>query len=233
MDLFGRKKKKVELISALDGFIQQIYWGGNITAEQSQKSLEESLIELTKYKRHSSNGVLITDNGYFLTAQHCVEGDYLKDLEVRIDNTFYPVKKVCAISNKSDIALAKIDLPGQCKPKQYKLYDSTEIEKEYVIMMSKWNTKLVKKYGGIKQEEAIICIKKLDDSNSIIKWTNHFTTDCYSVPGDSGGIIVNPNGKLLGITSTGGDVKNLTSAINIIKALELVHFYKNSLQQSL
>ncbi|MEK6920848.1 MAG: hypothetical protein AABX82_03110, partial [Nanoarchaeota archaeon] len=65
--------RKRALIETLDAFIQNIYVADGLRREDAQRNVAESLVELTYYGQHAGNGILITDDGYFLTAWHCIE----------------------------------------------------------------------------------------------------------------------------------------------------------------
>ena len=79
------KKAEKEFIPSLEQFIQQFYWGEHLTISQAERNLNESLVEITHYGEHSSNGLLITDNGYFLTAKHCVMSK-LRGMKIKLHN---------------------------------------------------------------------------------------------------------------------------------------------------
>ena len=73
--LIRRKKYNQDVADAkaLNEYIQNTYWAEDLTEEQSKKNIEESVIELVQNEKQVSNGLLITTNGYFLTARHCVK----------------------------------------------------------------------------------------------------------------------------------------------------------------
>ena len=69
----GKRERTKRLVTTLDDFLTNAK-NNSLTSEQAKKNLREGIIELIKNEQHSSNGLLITDDGYFLTARHCVEG---------------------------------------------------------------------------------------------------------------------------------------------------------------
>jgi len=214
------KKKREKLVSTLDEFIRQTKLNivgallEDLNPNESRKNLEESLIELIYYDgQHSSSGLLFTNNGYFLTAKHCIENP--KELMARLYNgKSYKIKKVYAVSHKSDIGLAKIKISGNYGIKKFRVYNTNKLEKIPIVL-------LIRKDGQIKEKYGMVDRDWSPNTNKL----NHFSSSVPTKPGDSGGIIINPDGKLIGIHSEGGDNKG--SHIKIIRALELIEFYKN------
>lgn len=105
--------KKAAEINALEQFLSSETKSGKL-----EESISKGLVELRYNRHHSSNGLLITTDGYFLTAKHCI-----RDLPetIRLHNgSEYAITKVCAIGKKEDIALAKADIPDECHPFSYK-----------------------------------------------------------------------------------------------------------------
>ncbi len=209
------KIKKKRLASTLDKFLDQTN-SNDLDGEESLKNLEENLIELIHYGNHSSNGLLFTKNGYFLTAKHCV--DNLKGLRVRTNNgRMYGIKKICAVSHKSDIAIAKINLPRNIIPKRFNIYNTDELEKTPIILLTRKNGKIQENYGLISRDwSPQYSLDKL----------NLFSLFISTKPGDSGGIIISPNGELIGIHS-GKDNSHNRYCIKINRVLDLIEFYKN------
>jgi len=226
-ELFNTKRSK-KVKKTLDRFIQQIYWGDDLTVEQSRKNLGKGLVEIVKYGQHSSNGILITGDGYFLTAEHCVT-DGLVGAQIRLFNgNLYPVEKICGYVPKEDIALAKADIPYKCIPMEYRIYNTNKLGKMAVATMTRRYGKLIVKYGFVTREWNPTPTYK--GGLEAVMYPNQFTMDIEAIPGDSGGIIVSEDGRLVGILS-GGHEKILTGAgVKIISALELVDRYKRKLR---
>jgi tetratricopeptide (TPR) repeat protein len=151
INLFNILKKKEKAVSVLDEFLKQIPSNEHLDANESRRNLEENLVELTYYGHHSSNGLLFSGRGYFLTAKHCVEDiEDLNRLRARLYNgETYNIKKICAVSNKSDIAIGKIDLPRRYNPKMFKIYNTDKLEKIPVVLLTRVNGK-IKENGILK-----------------------------------------------------------------------------------
>ena len=88
------RRRTKQLVATLDDFLTNAK-NNSLTANEARKNLEEGVIELVKYGKHSSNGLLITDDGYFLTARHCVEGSLSQQI-VLYDGMKCKVEKICA-----------------------------------------------------------------------------------------------------------------------------------------
>src|SRR4030042_10156 len=131
-----RKKKEEkahckEAAAALDSVIQNVYLGELLSEAEAKRNLELGLVEILENERHTSNGLLLTSDGYFLTPKHCVDSG-IKKMKIRLhDNSLYPMKKVCAWGKKYlDVALVKAGVPDECQPIRYKLYNTASLESE-------------------------------------------------------------------------------------------------------
>ena len=59
-------------IKVLQEFMQNIYWGNDLSSEKAINNLEEGLAEIKSSNgEHMSNILFITKNGYALTSYHC------------------------------------------------------------------------------------------------------------------------------------------------------------------
>lgn len=225
--LFRKKESKEKLVSVLDEFIQQIYWGENLNPEESKKNIEESVLEITENGRHLSNGFLITNNGYFLTARHCVENP--KGLTVRHNNKFYELK-VCAKGKQkeNDLALVKIDIKEECEIKKYK-FEYNKLENMPITLISRIDGKIIRKYGlATKNNPFIQSIEGIP-----LYLENHFIVDyCDAKGGDSGGPTISKEGKVIGI-NIASNRKDFCVGVDFIKALELIHFYKEKIKKKI
>jgi S1-C subfamily serine protease len=226
-------RRKQTLIQALDDFIRNIYVADGLRTQDAQRSVAESLVELTYYGQHSSNGLLITDDGYFFTALHCIENDGhhpLDQARVRLyDGTIYPVEKVCARLKSEDLAIVKAAIPTPCRARQYRFYNTNVLDNDAVVLLSRWNGTLVAKDGSITHANYVITVRNTNHPD--IVYYNHFLTDHASIHGDSGGTITTPDGRVAGLVSGGNYM--ITSGVKLIRLLDLLHGYKRHIQRSL
>lgn len=226
-------KKQKALVSALDEFIQQFYWGEGLKQDESRKNLEEGIIEITHYGNHSSQGILITEDGYFLTAKHCIDKD-LPEKRIRLFNgRTYSIEKVCAYDTEDDAALAKANIQkSECNSKKYRIFNTNKLEKNIPIaIMTRWDKKLKTSYGSITRTWSADKVESSD--GQLVSYHNHFELNVFLKPGNSGGIVVSPDGRLIGMLSSGNENYNHSSGIKIIKAFELIESYKRKIQERL
>jgi hypothetical protein len=116
------------------------------------------------------------------------------------------VTHLCARSKKTDVALAKADLPGPSKAMRYRFFNNDKMEKVATAMTARRHGKLQVNHGYVDEEHV---------QGKIIESYNHFglsialgyelsIKDYFvlnytsSIPGDSGGIVSSPKGELMG-----------------------------------
>jgi len=233
--LFNKEKikKQKETIFLLDEFIKNIYFGEDLTQKESMRNLEEGLVEIIYNNgNHASNGLLITENGYFLTAKHCIKNNS-GSLKIRLYNgNVYSIKKAYFYGRiEEDISIAKADIQTSCNVKKYKIFNTNNILSDFnkisVALLTRRNNKINTSYGFINKWE---CKKvKLLDGSYLV---NQFSLNILSKQGDSGGIFISPDGRLVGILAA-GDSSNFATGVKILNVLELVYYYKNKIQKEL
>ncbi len=215
----GKRERTKRLAATLDDFLANAK-NNSLTDEEARKNLEEGVIELVESGEHSSNGLLISDDGYFLTARHCVAGSLPLQI-VLYDGMKCKVEKICAQGKIEwiDIALVKADVPGNAVFRNYRYHLETN---KYiggrlpVALFTRRNKKLVKKYG-------------VAGSELFPLWKDSFASSIPIIGGDSGGIVANKNYELMGIMRGFFD---LHTSFNLYfsKAFNLVDFYKRCLE---
>jgi hypothetical protein len=226
----------VQDLEALEGFVQQIFRGECLSKEQAKKSLEEGLIELVYSSgQHCSNGLMITENGYFLTARHCL-GEPGPDY-IRLQNgRNYQFERTCVRIKELDLALGKAKIPGEAKPKNYKIFkEETRGQRDAqkaVAIASRWNNKPKYSFGFIRYEVSSCQTRDVD--GTIITFTEQLVIDAYGIRGDSGGIVADTDGRLVGFLTTAtfdaktGESVSQTTATKAINALEMIQAYVSS-----
>ncbi|MBI4147520.1 serine protease [Candidatus Woesearchaeota archaeon] len=216
----GKRERTKQLVATLDDFLTNAK-NNSLTSEQAKKNLNEGIIELIENEQHSSNGLLITDNGYFLTARHCVKGSLPLQI-VLYDGMKCRVEKICAQGNIQwiDVALVKADVPGNAVSRSYRLQTNDVDVDAYslpITLFTRWDEKLVKKDGFIIPS---------------LRYKDSFISSIPAIHGDSGGIVANQTYQLIGILR--GYLDPHTSAsLFLPRALDLIHFYKRCLESRL
>lgn len=226
-----REQRKADADS-LRKFILQLYHGENLTPAQSRQSLEESVVELTDpWGGHSSNGILITNSGYFLTALHCITGLPL-DSYVRIANVLYRVEKLCAYRKSEDLALGKIAMGGS-GARSYRLHQENFLPHMSVRLLTRRSGEIVRKHGFAQRHQRGAQVV-LPNGGYTKPQYPYFTFDVPTQLGDSGGVYVCPEGRLIGIHvgAYGTPDRSYLShsdGIRLFSALELIERYAQQL----
>ncbi len=216
---------------ALSDFLQNFYWGEMLSVEQAKANLKSGVLELTDaYGRHRSNGLLLTQNGYFLTSYHCVEDKIENLLVVTESGGVYPVLKICGHNKKNDTALVRADIPGKAEALRYKFAPKPDLANHLPIAM------LMREYGKYKIKGGFIYRPKFKEVKVEYMdrtFVNQIELSLDGVPGDSGSIISTEDGKIYGITCTGATKADGTKAYSSsctfwVQAIEIVSAVINS-----
>ncbi|MFA5953104.1 MAG: hypothetical protein WC812_00770 [Candidatus Pacearchaeota archaeon] len=222
LDKFFNKKKleRKANIDVLERFIR-MNWN-LVSPGESKKNLENNLIEIMYSGDHLGNGLLITENGYFLTTRHCLINKF-KNKIIKIQNgRAFNEYQICEENIEDDLILAKLEYSKNFNPKIYNFYNTNVLQNIPFQLTTIKKGKIHKKYGLIDKRDY-----KKDEINS----KNYFSINNIGEPGDSGGILISPNGELIGFEQ--GGMNNLTDrVIKINGALDLIYNYINNLKKS-
>lgn len=224
-----KKEDVVAVRESLYDFVQNLYWGDNLTVEESNKNLENGLIEIRRTGFHSCNGILLTDDGYFLTAKHCVDHAQTFCYVRTSDGRSYELEKVCATELVLDLALAKADIPGRPRARTYRLSNTGVLQEGTpVALLTRRSGEINSHYGFVSKTQFS---GKQRSRRKRVDYpiVDNFCIAAPSRPGDSGGIVVSNDGRLVGIISSSDTCT--TNATKIIDGLELVSSYRNRLLQ--
>ncbi len=224
--LLGNKHaQEKSLVQALDGFVQGFNSTGQPKLTEARENLYKGLVEIVSYGGHSSNGLLITEDGYFLTARHCLANEaLLKSMKIRTpDGKLHQMEKVHAANkanNELDLALAKADLDGDCVPIRYRFYTEDGIDSNMpVVIFTRWDGKAGLNCGFVKPGYN----------------QRHIVTSITTESGDSGGIIATTDFRIMGIhIGAYRDTEYYSRiAARISKAMDLVEFYKSTIERKM
>lgn len=202
----------------------------NVSSQESNDNLQKYTIELVNHGKHMGNGLVITENGYFLTAKHCVEanpmcpGKKLLDLTANIgDRDDYLIYDILATSNHDDLALGRLMMSGNRKAIRYKFSEPDEVTITGVI--TRWDRKFNDEYTG---QIVYPNVDEVEIEDGRYKFKNQFSINKPSRPGVSGGIVVCRNKGLLGIASNSSDHTEINGYTNVSKmstALRMIDYY--------
>ncbi len=139
------------------------------------------------------SGFFISSDGYILTNNHVVE-NAIKIKIIDIDENEYIAKKV-GTDPKTDLALLKIDVKGKSKP-FIKLGDSDKLE------VGEWVLAIGNPLGQpLSVTSGIVSAKGRKLRGLEVDYQNFIQTDAAINQGNSGGPLVNMEGKAIGINS--------------------------------
>ena len=221
-------KNPPEVILALDYFIANSCIAESMTDAETKNALESSLVETIANDKTWTNGIKVTENGYFLTVFHTFTGPD-SNLELRMsDGSSYPIKEVCAFNRSCDLALAKADVPGECKAVKYKFLASELLDINMpVSLLARDNGNDYQKSGQITHLANDIVMP--DYSGNPCCYPDNFIVDIPVVAGDSGGIAASQDYRIMGLMNAGDQV-TMGMAARWNHALELIDFYKKSIE---
>ncbi len=179
------EKKSDEDRAALLKFTQNFYYGEALSVGEAQQLVENGVVELLcENGTHRGNGFLITENGYFITAAHCVAKDITNEKIRMHSGRVARISRVCIKDEKADIALAKAELEGLADAKLYRFMQTDTFSKSHkkpVVLLTRRNGSIVVR-GGFTIET-----HETNDHGRELRTT---LCDVEAVPGDSGGIVV-------------------------------------------
>jgi len=100
------------------------------------------------------------------------------------------------------------------------------------VLLARWNNEVKRKGGYVVESSsdvnAIIKGRKKDVSH----YEDHFGLSLHSMCGDSGGVIVSIDRRLVGFLSSAIEEEYYSTGVKLIKVLELIDFYKRRLKDS-
>jgi serine protease Do len=154
--------------------------------------------EITRRQESLGSGVIVSSDGYILTANHVVQGASEIRVIVAGDDKKYAVK-VIGTDPSTDIAVLKIDAQGL---PAIALGDSSQLEVGDVALA-------IGNPFGVGQTVTMGIVSGLgrtsfpfDEANSYPRYKDFIQTDAAINPGNSGGALVDAEGRLIGINAS-------------------------------
>ncbi|GEM_PF-4843856 len=209
---------------ALAYFTHNFYLGELLSIQDAKKNIEQGVVELLHDEQHLGNGLLVTTNGYLLTAYHCVEEQKRLQIKTCSDERF-PVVRTCCSEPSFDIALIKAKIPKISQPMVYKFFPkhlSSQFHREPAVVLSRRGS-CVECRGGFTNGQ--FTHKLIYRSGE--EYSQLATCSMVSRPGDSGGVVVTPKGEIIGILS-GGDSHGTSTLASWYEALTVVSRYAHA-----
>ena len=141
-DYFPKTKKQKtnkikETINSFDQFLKNIY-PQNLSPEQAKKNLEKGVVELLYPNgKHALNGLLITEDGYFITNRHWSNSQVLPNFIKTYSGDIYTLEnwrfqpKDITSGEKElyhfDLAMLKANIKNSPIPKNYSFKKLNEL----------------------------------------------------------------------------------------------------------
>jgi len=216
----------------LRGILRNYELGKKLTFEQAERNVSNGTIEVISGKMDfrgllygTGVGVLLTKDGYFITANHCLNDLPIRGIRYHNGMTF-PIQKVCARSVSEDIAICKADIPGSSEPINYRFRDTERISNESVSIYCRKFGEVVRRYGLIRQT-TIYGEVKIEEGFRL-NMDNYMEIMMDAVQGDSGSPIIDERFSLLGLVNAGTHHPGITAAVKWNRAMQLVDFLRRS-----
>ena len=165
----------------------------------------------------SGSGVIISDDGYIVTNNHVVDG--ADEVTVTLSNRKSFKAKVIGTDPSTDLAVVKVDAKGL----PFLLYGNSDDVKigQWVLAVGyPLNLETTVTAGIVSAKGRTLDINVRQSSSPV---ESFIQTDAAVNPGNSGGPLINPDGKLIGINSaiaspTGSYAGySFTIPVNIVK----------------
>ncbi|MBW3022695.1 serine protease [Candidatus Woesearchaeota archaeon] len=183
--------------------------------------IEENFIDLD-----GCGGLLITNNGYFATASHCVEDlvEDTRDSVIKRGSEEYKIEKIIALDKVHDIALGKAEIT-----QDFVMPNNIVIAKPKIGM----GIEVYAEGMGYREIGKIVDISANGTFESGQKFRDSFITNNYVKLGFSGSPIFATNGKLVGFVSVAYGVGDDMYILGGCKATYLIGMINNFIEKQI
>jgi hypothetical protein len=182
------KGKKAKTINVFGQFLYNAH-NSRLSPKEAKQNLEKGLIELNWESEDIkfSNGLLITENGYFVTSdfpEYPIKNGNSEMFKIKYNSQSFPIEKIILRDKKSNLVLGKIKIEAQYQAMQYSFLDSSGLPLNIPVglLLFKYNGSLVEKKGKIQELEK-----------------NLFKASFESEHNDSGSVVMDNNCSLIGL----------------------------------
>jgi serine protease Do len=165
----------------------------SVSAAVTESVVNITTLSVTGYRIASGSGVIVERNGYIITNYHVVEDG--SEYEVTLSDKRKFSAKMVGSDPTTDLALLKITAGG-LRPVDYGNSDVVEVGEWVLAVGNPFNLSSTVTAGIVSAKARNINI--LQGSYSI---ESFIQTDAVVNPGNSGGALVNADGKLVGINT--------------------------------
>ena len=160
--------------------IYRIFFQDNSLSPED--TINQGLFEMLSKRNHTYNALLLTDNGVFVTAAHCLYGDYNIQSGSVDSKGDFPRSRLILAHHSGDVGIGKLEMRGSSKPISYTFAEPQVGQK----------VTLLTKRGEIIQTPGVV--DRLEPY--------FFGLEINARAGDSGGVIVNEDFGIVGLLSS-------------------------------
>jgi len=208
----ANEEKAKELILALSQTLSSNNGDTTLLDYVSMDNIERATIEVycaseDLKSSHTGTGILLTEDGIFVTAYHVIESYFKRQeknplltnlspgVEIKHNGNRYDVSEVFCWNELRDLALCYANIPGMpCIAIKFKTSPARmSYINQPVTLMSIQKGKTYRQIGKITSTSKVV---NFPDGKKIIEG---YDTDAYSIPGFSGGPVATMNGQLVGL----------------------------------
>lgn len=221
---FQKEKVLEDLASirAMHYYLQEVFLGNG-----GKHSIDDSIVELVSGGKHSSNGLLVTTNGYFLTAFHCIDG--VSGLRLVHKGVDYPLERLCATSREDDLAFLKTRMGGEPVHLRHAAFAMpAKFPVPIALVMYNNQSSLERKYGWLNGSSESGYAKT--GYGKTVRIKDHYAISAEVQKGNSGAPVVDPESRIVGLVSTGAVKTDYGTLIQFTKCLDLIAMYKQHLE---
>jgi serine protease Do len=150
----------------------------------------QPLIPKERQERSLGSGVIVSPDGYILTNNHVVDG--ATDVKVSLNDKREFTARIVGTDSKTDLAVLKIDQTGL---PTLALADSSKVQVGDIVLA-------IGNPFGVGQTVTMGIVSAIGRGGlGIEDYEDFIQTDAAINPGNSGGALVNPEGRLVGIST--------------------------------
>lgn len=182
----------------------------NISSDKSFSNIASNTVQI-RIGKDTSSGLMLTTDGFVLTAYHCIDSientdsksfSDVKSSITTLDGNIYPIYNNFVVYDKeNDIALIKAIMPNKPEAINYDLPANGLAVNQEITSLGYWNCILVDYTGKIRSLNHSTSVL-LGSNETLLK--NTLLTDAEITSGCSGGSFVTSKGEYAGLIMFGG-----------------------------
>ena len=218
-----------EVVTALTDFVNNQESCKDMSAEESKRNIEDGIVNIVlkkdlgfKIEEHKSQGLLITNDGYFLTANHCLDHNF-DEGSIKTNRGKFEIWMTKRESPMYDLVLAKAHLPGECSARKYRISElKPSLDKRGISLINENGR--IRDHIGLRQSSSEP--SRLKNKKILLDQMEFFLPTWEF--GHSGAPFIDYRGNLMGISSAA--YANTESIAKISHAMEMITSYVNKLK---